>query len=151
MRSSVCMMLLRLDLSPLHVCQFFLFFLCVVIKPENPFFTSRSGSRVNVAVWLWQGRAYSSRHLNISIPPLHLEAPVWQHARCTKATEQAQVYHAWQKKYHEHAVATRKVFKNLQQERFDGEGTGYMGDNTCQKTQEAQYNLDPGSFFVNRF
>ena len=41
------------------------------------------------------------------------------------------------------------VSKNLQQGRADGEGTGYRGDNTCQKSQETRYNLDPGSFFVN--
>jgi len=34
---------------------------------------------------------------------------------------------------HEHAVATRRVSKNLQQGRAGGEGTGYRGDNTCQK------------------
>ena len=33
----------------------------------------------------------------------------------------------------EHAVATRRVSKNLQQGRAGGEGTGYRGDNTCQK------------------
>jgi len=33
----------------------------------------------------------------------------------------------------EHAVATKRVSKNLQQGRSDGEGTGYRGDNTCQK------------------
>jgi len=48
-------------------------------------------------------------------------------------------------------VATRRVSKNLQQGRAGGEGTGYRGDNTCQKSQETQCNLDPGSFFVNRF
>jgi len=42
------------------------------------------------------------------------------------------------------------VSKNLQQGRADGEGTGYRGDNTCQKSQETRYNLAPGSFFVNR-
>jgi len=31
-------------------------------------------------------------------PSLHLEAPVWQHTRCTKAKDQAQVCHAWQRK-----------------------------------------------------
>ena len=34
----------------------------------------------------------------LGCPPLHLEAPVWQHARCTKAKKQAQVCHAWQRK-----------------------------------------------------
>ena len=49
-------------------------------------------------------------------------------------------------------MATRRVSKNLQQEKDGGEGTGYRGDNTCQKnSQEARYNLDPESFFVNRF
>ena len=43
------------------------------------------------------------------------------------------------------------VSKNLQQGRAGGEGTGYRGDNTCQKSQETRYNLAPGSFFVNRF
>jgi len=49
-------------------------------------------------------------------------------------------------------VAKRRVSKNLhlQQGRADVEGTGYRGDNTCQKkSQEAQYNLNSGSFFVN--
>jgi len=45
-------------------------------------------------------------------------------------------------------VVTRRVSKNLQQGRVGREDTGYRGDNTCQETQ---YNLDPGSFFVNRF
>jgi len=31
-------------------------------------------------------------------PPLHLEAPVWQHARCAQAKKQAQVCLAWQGK-----------------------------------------------------
>ena len=44
-------------------------------------------------------------------------------------------------------MATRRVSKKLQQGRSDGEGTKYRGDNTCKK----RYNLDPGSFFVNRF
>ena len=49
-------------------------------------------------------------------------------------------------------MATRRVFKNLQQGRACGEGTGYKGDYTRQKkSQEARYNLDPGNFFVNRF
>jgi len=48
-------------------------------------------------------------------------------------------------------VATRRVSTNLQQGRAGGEGTGYRGDNTCQKSQETRYNLDPGSFFSNRF
>ena len=39
----------------------------------------------------------------------------------------------------------------MQQRRSDGEGTGYRGDNTCQKSQQTRYNLDLGSFFVNRF
>ena len=30
-------------------------------------------------------------------------------------------------------MATRKVSENLQQGRAGGEGTGYRGDNTCQK------------------
>ena len=30
----------------------------------------------------------------VTVAPLHLEAPVWQHARCTKAKKQAQVCHA---------------------------------------------------------
>jgi len=33
----------------------------------------------------------------------------------------------------EHAVATKRVSKNLQQGRAGGEGTGYRGDNTCHK------------------
>jgi len=50
-------------------------------------------------------------------------------------------------------VAPRRVSKNLKQGRAGGEGTGYRGDNTCQKksSQETRYNLDPRSFFVNRF
>jgi len=49
-------------------------------------------------------------------------------------------------------VATRRVSKNPQQGRAGGEGTGYRGDNTCNFFEkEARYNLDPGSFFVNRF
>ena len=49
-------------------------------------------------------------------------------------------------------MATRRVSKNLQQEKDGGEGTVYRGDNTCQKnSQEARYNLDPESFFINRF
>ena len=46
-------------------------------------------------------------------PPLHLEARVWQHERCTKAKKQAQVCDAWQRKWHEHVVATRSVSTNL--------------------------------------
>ena len=34
---------------------------------------------------------------------------------------------------HEHAVVTRSVSENLQKGRAGGEGTGYRGDNTCQK------------------
>jgi len=45
----------------------------------------------------------------------------------------------------------RSVSKNLQQGRAGREGTGYRGDNTVKKSQEARYNLDPGSFFVNQF
>ena len=49
-------------------------------------------------------------------------------------------------------MATRRVSKNLQQGRAGREDTGiYRGDNTCQKSQQPRYNLDPGSFFVNRF
>jgi len=48
-------------------------------------------------------------------------------------------------------VATKRVSKNLQQGRSVGEGTGYRGDNTCQKKSRGTYNLDPESFFVNRF
>ena len=48
-------------------------------------------------------------------------------------------------------MATRRVSKNLQQGRSGGEGTGYRGDNTCQKNQEARYNLDTESISVNRF
>ena len=49
-------------------------------------------------------------------------------------------------------MATRRVSKNLQQERAGRGGTGYRGGNTCQKkSQETRYNLDPGSFFVNHF
>jgi len=50
------------------------------------------------------------------------------------------------------AVATRRVSKNLQQGISDREGIGYRGDTIpFKKSQEARYNLDPGSFFVNRF
>ena len=45
----------------------------------------------------------------------------------------------------------RRVSKNLQQGGSDGEGTGDRGDDTCQKSQEARYNFDPQSFYVNRF
>ena len=45
----------------------------------------------------------------------------------------------------------RRVSKNLHQGRAGGEGTGYRGDNTCNKSQETRYNVDPGSFFVYRF
>ena len=49
-------------------------------------------------------------------------------------------------------MATRRVSKNLQQGRSGGEGTGYRGDNTRQKTsKETRYNFDPTAFFVNRF
>ena len=50
-------------------------------------------------------------------------------------------------------MATRRVSKNLQQGRAGREGTGYRGDNTCQNNSRntTLYNLDPGSFFVNRF
>ena len=48
-------------------------------------------------------------------------------------------------------MATRRVSKNLQQGRSGGEGTGYRGDNTCHKKSRGTYNLDPESFFVNRF
>ena len=48
-------------------------------------------------------------------------------------------------------MTTRRLSKNLQQGRADREGTGYRGDNTSQKSPEALYNLDSGSFFVNRF
>jgi len=48
-------------------------------------------------------------------------------------------------------VVTRRVTKNLQQGRSDGEGTGYRGDIPVIKVQEAPYNLDPESVFVNRF
>ena len=47
-------------------------------------------------------------------------------------------------------MATRRVSKNLQQGRGGGEDTGYRGDNTVKKSQEARYNLNPESFFVNR-
>ena len=48
-------------------------------------------------------------------------------------------------------MATRRDFKNLQQGRAGGEGTGYRRDNTCQKNSRDTVQLDPGSFFVNRF
>ena len=48
-------------------------------------------------------------------------------------------------------MATRRVSKNMQQGRAGGEGTGYRGDNTVKKIQKTRYNLNPGSFFVNRF
>jgi len=48
-------------------------------------------------------------------------------------------------------VATRRDSKNLQQGGAGGEDTGYRGDNTSKKSQEARYNLDPESFFVNGF
>ena len=44
------------------------------------------------------------------------------------------------KRWREHAVATRRVSKNLQQGRSGGEGTRYTGDNTSQK--KSGYNLD---------
>jgi len=48
-------------------------------------------------------------------------------------------------------VATRRVSENLQQGRAGREGTGYRGDTIpVKKSQETRYNLDPGSFFVNR-
>ena len=53
-----------------------------------------------------------------SFPLLHLKAPVWQHARCTKAKEQAQVCHAWQKK--------RRVARLLLLR--DTQGQDIMGD-----------------------
>jgi len=46
-------------------------------------------------------------------------------------------------------VATKRVSKNLQQGRSGRKGTEYRGDNTSQK--ETRYNLDPESFFANRF
>jgi len=49
-------------------------------------------------------------------------------------------------------VATRRVSKNLQQGRAGGEG---IGDKEVtipvKESEEAQYNLDPGSFFENCF
>ena len=50
----------------------------------------------------------------------------------TKAKKQAQVCHIWRRDYHEHAVATRRLSKNLQQGRAGREVTGYRGDNTSQ-------------------
>jgi len=49
-------------------------------------------------------------------------------------------------------VATRSFSENLQQDRASGEGTGYRGDNTCQKKSRGK--VQPRSrvfFFVNRF
>ena len=40
-------------------------------------------------------------------------------------------------------MATRRVSKNLQQGRAGGEGTGYRGDNTCQK--ESRDTVQPRS------
>jgi len=48
-------------------------------------------------------------------------------------------------------VATRRVSKNLQQGRAGGEGTGIEVTTPVKKSQETRYNLDPESFFVNRF
>ena len=48
-------------------------------------------------------------------------------------------------------MATRRVSKNLQKGKSGGESIGYRGDNTCQKKSRGTYNLDPESFFVNRF
>ena len=48
-------------------------------------------------------------------------------------------------------MATRRVSKNLQQGRAGGDGTGYRGDNTCQKKPRDTVHLDPESFFVNHF
>ena len=45
-------------------------------------------------------------------------------------------------------VATRRVSKNLQQARSDGEGTGYRGDNTCQK--KSRGTVQPRSRFFLR-
>ena len=39
----------------------------------------------------------------------------------------------------------------MQQGRAGGDGTGYRGDNTCQKKPRDTVHLDPGSFFVNHF
>jgi len=97
-----------------------------------------------------QCRLQRNGNNSYSCPPLHLEAPVWQHALCTKAKKQAQVCHVWQRKYHEHAVATRRISKNLQQGRAGGEGTGYRGDNTCQKKSRDTVQPRFRPFFVNR-
>ena len=48
-------------------------------------------------------------------------------------------------------MAKRRVSKNLQQGRSGGEGTGYRGDNICQKKSRGTDVLNPESFFVNRF
>ena len=48
------------------------------------------------------------------------------------------------------SVATKRVFKNLQQGRSGG-GTGYRGDNTSQKSQKTQCNFNLETFFENRF
>ena len=47
-------------------------------------------------------------------------------------------------------MAKTRVSKNLQQGRAGGEGTGYRGDNTCQKKSRDTVQPHPGSFFVNR-
>ena len=47
---------------------------------------------------LWQGRLWRDDNDSYGCPPFHLEAPVSQHACCTKAQKQAQVCHAWQRK-----------------------------------------------------
>jgi len=51
-------------------------------------------------------------------------------------------------------VAKRSVSKNLQQGRSAEEGTGYRGDNTCQKKSRGtvlRYCFNPESFFVSCF
>jgi len=48
------------------------------------------------------------------------------------------------------SVATKRVFKNLQQGKSGG-GTGYRGDNTSQKSQKTQCNFNLETFFENRF
>ena len=84
-------------------------------------------------------------------PPLTLKAPVWQHACCTKTKNQTQICHVWGKKQHEHAVATKRVSKNLQQGRSGGEGTENRRDNASQKNSEDTVQLQSIVFLRKSF
>jgi len=82
-------------------------------------------------------------------PPLHLKAPVWQHARCTKAKKQAQVCHPGRRKEHEYAVATWR--KTCSKEELAEKAQGIEATIPVKKSQEARYKLNPGSFLENCF